>query len=61
MIKTKLIRIDESIALVIDEQFLQQFGFDENSEVDVSVNDGVLVITPDRDDVRRAKVSIMRE
>ena len=61
MIRTKLIRIGDDVAFIIDEAFLEQFGLDENSEVDVSVNDGVLVITPDRDDVRRAKISNMRE
>ena len=61
MVKTKLIRIGDSVAVVIDESFVEQFGLDENSEVEFSVNDGVLIITPDRDDVRRAKTSNMRE
>jgi antitoxin component of MazEF toxin-antitoxin module len=61
VIKTKLIRIGDSVAVVIDESFVEQFGLDENSEVDVLVKDGVLFITPDRDVVRRAKTSNMRE
>ncbi len=61
MIKTKLIRIGDDVAFVIDESFVEQFGLHENSEVDVLVKDGVLFITPDPDDVRRAKTSNMRE
>jgi antitoxin component of MazEF toxin-antitoxin module len=60
VIRTKLIRIGDDVAFIIDEAFLEQFGLDENSEVDVSVNDGV-IITPDRDGTRRAKISSMRE
>jgi len=61
VIKTKLIRIGDDVAFVFDDSFVEQFGLDENSEVDVLVKDGVLFITPDPDDVRRVKPSSMRE
>jgi antitoxin component of MazEF toxin-antitoxin module len=56
-----IIRIGDGVAFVFDDSFVEQFGLDENSEVDVLVKDGVLFITPDPDDVRRAKISNMRD
>lgn len=45
MIK-KLTRTGNSVALVLDKPLLEALGLDENSEVEVSTNGHVLVMTP---------------
>jgi antitoxin component of MazEF toxin-antitoxin module len=55
MMKTKLIRAGDTVALVIDEAFVEQLGLDENSEVELSVRDGSLIIAPIKDDSRRRR------
>ena len=54
MIK-KLTRTGNSVALVLDKPLLEQMGVDENSEVEVSTNGDVVVITPVRDAARARK------
>jgi antitoxin MazE len=54
--KKKLTRTGNSVALVLDKPLLEQLGIDENSEVEISTDGDVLVMTPVRDQVRRRKV-----
>jgi antitoxin component of MazEF toxin-antitoxin module len=54
MIK-KLTRTGNSIALVLDKPLLEELGLDESSEVEVSTNGQVIVITPKRDSARDRK------
>jgi antitoxin component of MazEF toxin-antitoxin module len=54
MIK-KLTRTGNSVALVLDKPLLQQVGLDENSEVEISTNGDVIVMTPVRDAARHRK------
>jgi antitoxin component of MazEF toxin-antitoxin module len=56
VMKTKLIRAGDSVALILDEALLEQHGLDENSEVELSVRDGSLIITPIHDDSRRRRI-----
>jgi antitoxin MazE len=56
MIK-KLTRTGNSVALVLDKPLLEQMGIDENSEVEVSTNGDVVVITPVREKSRRRKLA----
>ncbi|MFZ2493352.1 MAG: AbrB/MazE/SpoVT family DNA-binding domain-containing protein [Thermoanaerobaculia bacterium] len=46
----KLTRTGNSLALVLDRPLLQELGIDEETELEVSTNGDVLVVTP----VRRA-------
>jgi antitoxin MazE len=59
--KKKLTRTGNSVALVLDKPMLKQLGVDENSEVEVSMNGDVLVMTPVRDDERRHKLNKILE
>lgn len=59
--KKKLTRTGNSVAFVLDKPLLEQLGLDENSEVEVSTNGDVLVLTPLRDDVRRHKLNKILE
>jgi antitoxin component of MazEF toxin-antitoxin module len=54
--KNKLTRIGDDLAVVLDEPLLNQVGLDENSEVEISINDDVVVITPVRDVPRAQKL-----
>jgi antitoxin MazE len=60
-VKKKLTRTGNSVALVLDKPILEQLGLDENSEVEVSTNGDVLVVTPVRDDARRHKLNKILE
>jgi antitoxin component of MazEF toxin-antitoxin module len=53
--KKKLTRTGNSVALVLDKPVLEQLGLDENSEVEVSTNGDVLVMTPLRSAARERK------
>ncbi len=55
--KKKLTRTGNSVALVLDRPLLDQLGLDENSEVEVSTNGDVLVMTPMREPARRRKLN----
>jgi len=55
--KKKLTRTGNSVALVLDRPLLEQLGIDENSEVEVSTNGDVLVMTPTREPGRRRKLN----
>jgi len=55
MIK-KLTRTGNSVALVLDKPLLEELGLDDSSEVEISTNGDVLVITPVRDAARGRKV-----
>jgi len=54
--KKKLTRTGNSVALVLDKPLLKQLGLDETSEVELSTNGDVLVVTPVRDAARRRKL-----
>lgn len=53
--KKKLTRTGNSVALVLDKPLLEELGLDENSEVEVSTNGDVLVMTPLRTAAREKK------
>jgi len=44
--KTKLTRIGDSVALLLDEPLLEQAGLRENDEVEVSANTSGITVTP---------------
>jgi antitoxin component of MazEF toxin-antitoxin module len=48
-VRTRLTRIGDDVALVLDETMLDQLGVDETSEVEVSASGNVLTITPAHD------------
>lgn len=51
----KLTRTGNSLALVLDKPLLEQLGIDETTELEVSSNGDVLVVTPVRDRARERK------
>jgi antitoxin MazE len=53
--RKKLTRTGNSVALVLDKPLLEQLGLDENSEVEVSTDGELVVITPVRDPEREKK------
>ena len=55
MIK-KLTRTGNSVALVLDKPLLEALGLNEDSEVEVSTNGQILVMTPKRDSGRTRKL-----
>ena len=52
----KLTRTGNSVALVLDKALLEQTGLDEDSEVEVSSDGRVIVVTPVRDKKRDARL-----
>jgi antitoxin component of MazEF toxin-antitoxin module len=60
MIK-KLTRTGNSVALVLEKPILEELGLDENSEVEVSTNGQVLIMTPKPDSARRRKLNRILE
>jgi antitoxin component of MazEF toxin-antitoxin module len=54
--KKKLSRTGNSVALVLDKPLLEQLGLHENSEVEISTDGDVLVMTPLRESGRRRKL-----
>ena len=57
----KLTRTGNSLAIVLDKPLLEQLGIDENTELDLSTNGDVLVITPVRDPKRKRKLKKILE
>jgi antitoxin MazE len=55
--RKKLTRTGNSVALVLDKPLLEQMGLDEGSDVEVSSNGDVVVITPIRQKSRRRKLA----
>lgn len=55
--KKKLTRTGNSVALVLDKPLLEQVGLDENSEVEISTNGDIVLITPVRQKARRRKLA----
>jgi antitoxin MazE len=51
----KLTKTGNSLALVLDKPLLQQLGIDEDTELEISTNGDVLVVTPVRDRARERK------
>ncbi len=54
MIK-KLTRTGNSLAIVLDKPLLEQLGIDESTELEISTNGDVLVMTPVRDRAHERK------
>ncbi len=54
--KKKLTRTGNSVALVLDRPLLEQLGMDEGSEVEVSSNGDVIVVTPVRERDRETRL-----
>jgi antitoxin component of MazEF toxin-antitoxin module len=52
---TKLTRIGDDMAVVLEKPLLDRLGLDENSEVDMSIDGKVLVITPQRNLTREER------
>jgi antitoxin component of MazEF toxin-antitoxin module len=52
---TKLTRIGDDMAVVLEKPLLDRLGLDENSEVDLSIDGKVLVITPQRNLTREER------
>lgn len=53
--RKKLTRTGNSVALVLDKPLLEELGLDETSEVEISTNGEVLVMTPLRDPERERR------
>jgi len=60
MIK-KLTRTGNSLAIVLDKPLLETLGIDENTELELSTNGQVLVVTPMRDRAREKKLKKILE
>lgn len=56
--RKKLARIEQGLALVLDDQLLAHLGLDENSEVELVVRDGVLVVVPETERDRMFRESM---
>jgi antitoxin component of MazEF toxin-antitoxin module len=54
MIK-KLTRTGNSLAVVLDKPLLEELGLDENTEVEISTNGQIIVITPKRSAARERR------
>jgi len=54
--KKRLTRTGNSVAIVLDKPVLEAVGIEADSEVDVSTNGDVIVITPVRDAKRQRKL-----
>lgn len=57
----KLTRTGNSLALVLDKPLLEQLGIDETTELEISTNGDVLVVTPIRDRKRERKLKKILE
>ena len=53
---TKLTRIGDDVVLVLEKPLLDHLGLDENSEVELSTDGRVLVISPKRNPAREARL-----
>ena len=51
----KLTRTGNSLALVLDKPLLEALGIDENTELEISTNGDVLVVSPTRSRGREKK------
>ena len=54
--KKRLTRTGNSVAIVLDKPLLEAVGVDAGSEVEISTNGDVIVITPVRGSRRRRKL-----
>lgn len=52
----KLARIGNSVGIVLDRPMLQQLGLEEGSEVEVSTDGSVILLSPRRDKKREARL-----
>ena len=60
MIK-RLTRTGNSLAIVLDKPLLEQLGIDETTELEISTNGDVLVMTPVRTRAREKKLKKILE
>ena len=51
MLKKKLVKHGDGLAIVIDQPLLDLLGLDESSEVRITTNGSGFYITPDKDDL----------
>jgi len=58
---TRLTRIGDDIALVLEKPLLDHLGLDENSELELSTDGRVLVITPTRNPTREERIRKVME
>jgi antitoxin component of MazEF toxin-antitoxin module len=54
--KKRLTRTGNSVAVVLEKPLLEAVGIEPDSEVEISTNGDVIVITPVRDERRRKKL-----
>jgi antitoxin MazE len=54
--RKKLTRTGNSLALVLDKRLLDRVGIDADTELDVSTNGQVIVVSPVRDRQRTTKL-----
>jgi len=54
--KKRLTRTGNSVAVVLEKPLLEAVGIEADSEVEISTNGDVIVITPVRDERRRRKL-----
>jgi antitoxin component of MazEF toxin-antitoxin module len=61
---TKLIRVADSTAVILDLEILREVGIEPDSEVEISVEDSAIVIRPrrytDDDNARAAARKVIR-
>jgi antitoxin MazE len=57
----RLTRTGNSLALVLDKPLLEQLGIDQTTELEISTNGDVLVVTPVRDRKRERKLKKILE
>lgn len=55
--RTRLIRTGDSLTLILDKPLLEQAGIDESTEIEVSTDGDVIVISPVRTKQHSAKLS----
>jgi len=55
-LRTRLIRLGDTLSLTLDGPLLEALGIDESTELEVSTDGDVVVITPVRDPERMAKL-----
>ena len=59
--KKRLSRTGNSLALVLDKPLLEAVGIDDQTDLEISTNGDVIVITPIRDQSRQRKLKRILE
>ena len=55
-VRKKLSRIGNSVGIVLDRPLLEQLGLEEGSEVEISTDGSVILLSPKRDEKREARL-----